>query len=123
MTFTPEKTASMQNLIRLIFAGEYPGHIPFAGPVDFRVIAYFPIPKSGKKIQPGTPCLHAPDWDNLGKLVSDALNGLAYRDDRQVFHADVTKYYDTTPRVEIYARELDDLTLSRPGFLGPGKIV
>jgi Holliday junction resolvase RusA-like endonuclease len=27
-----------------------------------------------------------PDWDNLGKLVADALNGKAYRDDSQIVH-------------------------------------
>lgn len=31
------------------------------------------------------------DWDNLGKLVSDALNGLAYSDDAQVVLATVRK--------------------------------
>lgn len=27
-----------------------------------------------------------PDWDNLGKLVADSLNGKAYRDDAQIVH-------------------------------------
>lgn len=31
------------------------------------------------------------DWDNLGKLVSDALNGIIWVDDRQVIDARVMK--------------------------------
>lgn len=34
-----------------------------------------------------------PDWDNVGKLVSDALNGVAYADDGQVVRAVVETYY------------------------------
>lgn len=33
-----------------------------------------------------------PDWDNLGKLVSDALNKVAYRDDAQVVSGTVNKH-------------------------------
>ncbi len=117
MSFTPGKTASMQNLVRLMFSSEYPGHVPFTGPVDLHVRNYFPIPKSAPKKAPkeGRPHLHAPDWDNLGKLISDALNGLAYVDDRQVCHGDVWKYYSAIPRVEIDIRELNDLTCARVG--------
>lgn len=34
------------------------------------------------------------DWDNLAKLVSDALNKLAWNDDNQVMRATVEKYID-----------------------------
>ena len=33
------------------------------------------------------------DWDNLGKLVSDALNGVAYIDDSQIQGCVVRKHY------------------------------
>lgn len=32
-----------------------------------------------------------PDWDNAGKLVADALNGLAYHDDAQIVRAVTVK--------------------------------
>lgn len=32
-----------------------------------------------------------PDWDNVGKLVADALNGNAYRDDCQIVEAHTSK--------------------------------
>lgn len=34
-----------------------------------------------------------PDWDNVGKIICDALNGIAYRDDAQIVFAAVSKSY------------------------------
>lgn len=56
---------------------------------------YNPKPQSGK-----------PDWDNLGKLACDALNGIAFKDDSQVDTGAVTKRprspYGTQPRIDIH---------------------
>lgn len=48
----------------------------------------------------------APDWDNLGKLACDALNGVLYGDDSQITDVVVRKRYCTTPRTEIVLREV-----------------
>ena len=40
-----------------------------------------------------------PDFDNIGKIICDALNGIAYRDDAQIVDALVRKFYSDTPRV------------------------
>ncbi len=42
-----------------------------------------------------------PDWDNLGKGISDALTGVAWVDDSQVVWANVRKVYGTNPRTEV----------------------
>lgn len=42
-----------------------------------------------------------PDWDNLGKIVSDALNLVAWKDDSQVFWANVKKLYGVEPRMDV----------------------
>ncbi len=42
-----------------------------------------------------------PDWDNIGKIVSDALNGVAYEDDKSIISAAVYKRYSDNPRMEI----------------------
>ncbi len=47
-----------------------------------------------------------PDWDNIGKIVSDALNELAYHDDSYIVDARVRKWYSDTPRVEVEITEL-----------------
>ena len=52
------------------------------------------------------PC-KAPDWDNIGKIVTDALNGLAYEDDKQIVDAHVIKLYSDQPRVEVELEEIE----------------
>ena len=40
-----------------------------------------------------------PDWDNIGKIVSDALNKFAYKDDSQITDVRIFKKYSTIPKV------------------------
>ena len=68
---TPLKTRNWEAYIRFLFTHNHPHHIPYTGPVSMDV--EFWKPNRGK-----------PDVDNLYKLVADALNGLAYKDDSQV---------------------------------------
>lgn len=42
-------------------------------------------------LRPRMPFTKRPDWDNLGKTVTDGLNGVAYHDDSQVVAAHVYK--------------------------------
>ena len=48
-----------------------------------------------------------PDWDNIGKVVCDALNGIAYRDDAQIVDSMVRKFYGEVPRVVVIIREYE----------------
>lgn len=51
------------------------------------------------------------DWDNYGKIVSDALQEILYDDDRQVIAAHVYKHLAAgAPRVVVAARRLPSLT-------------
>jgi crossover junction endodeoxyribonuclease RusA len=53
------------------------------------------------------------DLDNLAKLVQDALNGIAYRDDDQIVSLVASKAHDAAnPRTEV--------TVSLAGFVGGG---
>ena len=47
-----------------------------------------------------------PDWDNIGKVVSDSLNQIAYRDDAQIVDSQVRKFYSRLPRIEIIISEI-----------------
>lgn len=42
-----------------------------------------------------------PDWDNIGKSISDALNKVAYDDDSAIVDVRITKHYAENERVEI----------------------
>lgn len=67
------------------------------GPVILKVIALYAVPRSRWRVrQPipeGLPRTGRPDWDNIGKIVSDALNGVAWIDDSQVVEASVAKRF------------------------------
>ncbi len=79
-----------------------------------KVTAYMPIPKSASKkrhelmlsgaIRPTVK----PDWDNIGKLVADALNGVAYDDDKCIVDAQVRKFYSETPRTVVVLETEDN---------------
>mgnify|MGYP002550174241 CR=1 FL=1 len=76
------------------------------GPVVMRISTTRPLAKSNPKYWEGRADLGKPDWDNLGKLACDALNGIDFKDDSQVDMGAVTKRprspYGTKPRIDIY---------------------
>ncbi len=111
LAFTPDKTARMENLVRTVFAAEFPGHVPIAGAICMDIQAFMPIPKSTPKrlaalmIQENVPHTKKPDRSNIEKLAEDALNGVAYVDDCQIFDGNTRKVYSARPRLEISIRE------------------
>lgn len=113
-TYTPDETVQHEQLIQLAYKKIYRDFIfPKGTYISLTVVAYYGIPKNtsqkkrklmnDKVIRP----TKRPDWDNIGKLVSDALNKVAYYDDAQVTDALVKKYYSDIPRVEIIIKESD----------------
>ena len=48
------------------------------------------------------------DCDNLAKIVLDSLNGIAYKDDAQIFELSVKKLYADEPRVVVTLTEVGD---------------
>ena len=78
-----------------------------------RITAYFAIPKSASKkkrqemlerrIRPQKRC----DWDNIGKIISDSINEIAYKDDAQIVDAQVRKFYSDTPKVVVTIQEAE----------------
>jgi len=104
--FTPEKSASFANLMRLSFVGKYPNFVPVdEGPISVSITAYFQPPKcfrpKGKDVDPErVPHTKKPDADNIAKQI-DSLNGVAWRDDSLVSDIKVSKRYSLTPRTEI----------------------
>jgi len=76
-------------------------------PITAVIIGYFPIPKTAKKavreLMFAGAVLHTKkiDCDNLAKVILDALNGAAYKDDAQVARLIVKKIYAENPRVTV----------------------
>jgi Holliday junction resolvase RusA-like endonuclease len=98
--FTPAKTASYENLVRMAFADKYPGFIPREGAVRLTIHAAFQITAEAKKSH-ALLVTKRPDIDNCAKSVMDALNGLAWRDDAQVTDLTVYKRYGLAPAVHV----------------------
>lgn len=79
--------------------------------LDMRIVAYFPIPKSTSKkkrqlmLEGQIRPTKKPDFDNIGKIVCDALNTVAYHDDVQIVDAQVRKFYSEEPRVVVTIQE------------------
>ena len=108
VTYTDGKhpVHSYKAAIRLAWSSAVDGG-PTDQPVTMRIEAVFPRPK-GKvwktKRMASYPNCSKPDVDNVGKAVMDALNGIAYRDDSQVWLLTVIKRVaagDEQPRTEI----------------------
>lgn len=104
-TYTPAKTVQYENLVKLCYKGLY-----HEGPVAMEVKAFYKIPKSAskKKKELMERCellpTKKPDCDNVLKIIADALNGIAYKDDSQIVMAIVKKQYAEKPRVEVEIR-------------------
>lgn len=82
--YTPTKTRNFKTLVRL--AAQAAGVRPIPGPVLVVVVAYWTWPTSQQRKRETRPEEWrdtGPDADNVAKGVLDALNGLAYADDRQ----------------------------------------
>lgn len=72
-------------------AYEATGREPFTGEVAVTICTYRALPKSRPAKVTSEPDTVKPDCDNIGKLVLDALNGVAYLDDSQVTLLTVSK--------------------------------
>lgn len=112
MLYTPKDTVNYENLVKFIYTQKYDHKFYQSKPLYANIYAYFNIPKSTSKknlidmqnkvLRP----LKAPDTDNIAKIILDALNKIAYDDDKQIVRLCVGKYYSETPRVEVEIGEL-----------------
>lgn len=103
--YTPEKTAAYENLVRLAYQQAMGDMEPFTGPVKLTVKAYMPIPASVSKKRGvemrGQPHPKKPDTTNVVKAIEDGLNGVAYKDDAQIWSLTAIKTYGVSPRLVV----------------------
>jgi len=88
--YTPQATVDAERTIRGDFLREFPGWIPWGGPINVRILFRFNRPKSKKTAK---FCVNQYDVDNLAKSTCDSLNGIAWLDDRQIVHMKIDKVY------------------------------
>lgn len=111
--YTPEKTAGYESLVRLEYARQTRNfRFPDGAPLSVHIYAVYPIPastsrKKAAQMEAGELLpTKKPDWDNIGKIICDSLNGVAYRDDAQIVAATVAKKYSRTPCVSVTLKEV-----------------
>lgn len=107
-TFNTEKTRTDEKHIQLVYSSLYGRLKPFEGAVHLVIFAYDSLPKSKPKSIEEEPYIVKPDADNIAKLVCDALNGIAYKDDAQIVQLQVVKKNRSrliTPSLDVYVSE------------------
>lgn len=99
--YTPKDTETTENLIKWIFCNEYKGFIPLERPLKMRITATFIKAKGNKMSEP----MLKPDADNTAKVCCDALNKLAYLDDKQIVDLRILKEWGITEQITITIEE------------------
>ena len=87
--WTPKKFKDYENKIANAYIEA--GGEKLEVPVSVKVRTFRSLPESRPKKVESEPDNFKPDVDNIGKIFLDALNGVAYGDDKQVTLLCVTK--------------------------------
>ena len=106
--YNPEENDRYENLIKIAFQNQYPNFTPLKDiPVQLLAIAYYPFKKSFTKKEYNEalggrkPKITKPDFDNVSKIIGDALNGIAWKDDGIIYDGRLIKYYGEVPRIDV----------------------
>lgn len=112
-TYTPRETKLHEQLIQWEYRKQCRDKFPEGSQIRIIITAIMSIPKGTAKYRKADMLsgkirpTKKPDWDNIGKLVCDALNGIAYDDDKCVCEAIVQKYYGCEPRIIVRLEDIN----------------
>ena len=111
--FTPEHILDYENRVKNVCIekcqqrqANYGGQVA----VDITAFYAFPSSCSDKKqaeIRNGARPVKKPDLDNIAKIILDALNHVAWQDDKQVVCMVLTKKYAAVPCVSVGVHYLE----------------
>ena len=113
-TYNPEENRLYEEKVRQAFV-EKAGQLQSdsKNPLRLYLLIGFEPPKSTskrkrQKMLSGEifPCVK-PDFDNVSKIICDALNKVAFDDDRQIVEAHIYKRYTERPFVRVQLEEVD----------------
>ena len=110
----PKEDAIYENLVKITFAAaKRDDYDLYEKALRVEIEAFFGIPKSFSKKRAaeateGHICpLTKPDADNIAKIICDALNGVAYKDDTQIVELKIIKRYAAEPSVRVKIEQFD----------------
>lgn len=125
--YTPAATRAYEEKVRLCWRTSRNAAFGPEVPVAALIAVYHAIPASASRKDRENMAsnivlpMKKPDADNVAKIVLDALNGLAYADDKQVVRLEVIKRYTTgEPYVQVtLSEELHRRPAPGGGSTGP----
>jgi Holliday junction resolvase RusA-like endonuclease len=113
MKLTPKDMRTDQAVVAQLARLQMRTRPLLGGPLKLEVLCVYAIPPSWPKAKQLAAKeglvwkTSTPDADNLLKLVGDALNGVAWRDDAQVVQMTGAKRYGSPERTEVRITPLD----------------
>lgn len=111
IVYTPTKTKDYENLVEQYFLLKYPRYKQLEGRIEINIIAYLGIPKCTKKsdidsmLENTISPTKKPDIDNIVKIILDAMNKFAFKDDNQITKLSIEKRYGVEEKVYIKINE------------------
>ena len=109
--YTSKETKDYEKLIKQYFIIKYPRYIPLENRIYVKIVAYLNIPKNTTKknrdlIDQGVLSpTKKPDIDNIVKIILDALNKIAFKDDNQITKLEIEKFYAEEEKVYVKIEE------------------
>ena len=109
--YTPTRTKDYENLVMQYFMIKYPKFKQLEGRVSVEIESNFEVPKSTKKqdkilmLENKINPIKKPDIDNIVKIILDAMNEIAFKDDTQITKLNVEKKYSETESVFVKIEE------------------
>lgn len=119
ITYTDSSVAAYHGVVRLAAERAMNGRAPIVGAIEMSVVAVFAVPASWSAKRRAFALageiakVTKPDIENSVKGAMDALQTVAYEDDRQIVTLMARKIYGDTPRLEIELRPLGNNTSVR----------
>ena len=112
VAYTPEKTASYENLVKVKAEEAMKGRPAIDGAVAVTIWLWVTPPASWSQKKQRQALSHEilptskPDVDNVIKGIFDAMNEIVWKDDKQAVDVLVRKRYSETARATVEVRAL-----------------
>lgn len=106
-TYTPKATVEWENYIKNCYRQQCPDIYFGEESIKISAVAYVTPLKKYKKAETKAALANEfhpsskPDTDNIMKGVLDALNGVAFSDDRYIYDLHIIKRFAENPRIEV----------------------
>ena|SRR3990167_9865299 len=107
-TYTDSAVAAYENWVKLCYLDKYRDCPLMLGPIEANVdyIRRWPKMTAKQRDAHGGWCTTTPDVEQVTKAIFDALNKLAYNDDRQICLCTVSKKFGDVEQVTVTLEEI-----------------